>query len=841
MLKDAHLRVDALGDGVLRLRYTLGPLEPVASVVLIPPVTPPSLQVRETDDAVECGTTGLTVRIDRATGAARFVDATGRTILAEKPGGRTIRASEVGGEPTLDVSQTFVSPASEHLLGTGQFQDGALDLRDLPRRLTQVNSQIAIPFILSGSGCGLLWHNYGLTEFNPARERVELHRAGEVGEAVAVEVTSAEGTTSEVRRACVFLGTLNVGKSGRFAFMLDCGQKMARRYHVEIDGVVVVDLANYWLPPTTSWHLNLEAGSHSVRVIGEAADVPTLFVRPSADETVLASPVADALDYVVFAGPEADDVIARYRIATGHVPMPPAWALGYIHCRERFHSQAELLDTAREFRSRRLPLGLIVQDWMYWGKYGWNAMRFDEDSYPDPAAMVCDLHEMGLRLMVSVWSKFDRRTDLGQTCSEREYFVPGTEWVDFFKPAAAAFYWESFRERMLPLGIDAWWQDATEPENDDLAGRRTHAGAGEKVRNLFPLMVAKTVYEGLRRDLPDQRAMVLTRCAFAGSQRYAASTWSGDIGNDWETLRRQVAAGLNYCASGLPWWTTDCGGFFRPGPGQFTDDAYRERLARWLEYAVFCPLLRVHGYQTDTEFWRYGEAVESHARAYLELRSRLLPYLYSAAARVTFAGSTLMRPLLMDFAHDPAALDRAAQFMFGPALLVAPVLAPDARSWDVYLPQWDGGWFDFWTGTAVGDGKTVSTPAPIGRIPLHVRAGSIVPLGPVSQQPQVRTDEPIELRVYPGRDGTFDLYEDDGTTYAYESGLHATTPIRWDDSAGILTLGARRGQFPGMSSQRAFTIVRVAPGRGVGGKSTEGIDIQYDGRPIAVDLRKGAL
>ena len=416
VLKDAHLRVDALADGVLRLRYTLGPLDTVASVVLIPPMTPPSLSVRETEKVIECATPGLKVRIDRDTSTAHFVDADGRTILAEKPGGRTLRASEIGGEPTLDVSQAFISPEGEHLLGTGQFQDGALNLRDLPRRLTQVNSQIAIPFLLSGCGYGLLWHNYGLTELNPARGRVDLHKSGEVGEAVAVEVTSAEGTTSEVRRACAFVGTLKVEQSGRFAFLLDCGQKMARRYHVEIDGVVVVDLANYWLPPTTSWHLDLAAGSHSVRVIGEATDVPTLSVRPSADETVLASPVANALDYVVFAGPSADDVIARYRTATGPAPLPPAWALGYIHCRERFHSQDELLDTAREFQTRRLPLGLIVQDWMYWGKYGWNAMRFDEASYPDPATMVRELHAIGVRLMVSVWSKFDSGTDLGKTC-----------------------------------------------------------------------------------------------------------------------------------------------------------------------------------------------------------------------------------------------------------------------------------------------------------------------------------------------------------------------------------------------------------------------------------------
>ena len=467
-------------------------------------------------------------------------------------------------------------------------------------------------------------------------------------------------------------------------------------------------------------------------------------------------------------------------------------------------------------------------------------MLFDEKDYPDPAAMVRDLHALNARLMISVWSKIDAKSELGKEFAARRFFIPDTTWVDFFNPEASAFYWKNFSANLLSLGIDAWWQDATEPENDDLVGRRTHLGPGEKTRNLYPLFVNKTIYEGQRADAPDKRVFIHTRSAFAGQQRYAAATWSGDIGHDWETLRRQIPAGLNFVITGQPYWTTDAGGFFRPGPGQFTDPAYHERFLRWFQYATFSPLQRVHGYQTDTEFWRYGDTVLSESRRYLELRQRLMPYIYSQAAAVTFAGSTLMRPLVMDFAADPRALDQDGQFMFGPAFLVAPVVKPDVSTWDVYLPATPGGWFDFWTGENLGSARTVPSPAPLAQIPLHVRAGSIVPLGPVKTFASEKATDPIELRIYRGADGAFTLYEDEGVNYNYESGAFAEIPIRWDDKAGELTLGARRGSFPGMINERTFRVVWVRPGQGIGPDSVTKADteLSYVGEELTVRAPK---
>ena len=348
---------------------------------------------------------------------------------------------------------------------------------------------------------------------------------------------------------------MDVPRSGSYSLLLDVGQRMARKYYLVIDGQKIVDVNNLWLPPTTSAIVELTAGKHDIEVQGERNDKPVLYWRPVSEETVFRSPVAQMLDYTVFAG-NGDEVIASYRELSGPAPMMPLWSLGYIHCRERYNTQAELLENAREFRERKLPIDMIVQDWQYWGKYGWNAMKFDEDRYPDPGSMMKELHEMDVRLMISVWSKIDAQSEVGKQAKEKGYYIPGSDWIDFFNPDAAAFYWQNFRTGLLKYGIDAWWQDATEPENDDLQNRRINREQtpGEVYRNVYPMYVSKTIYEGLRQDDPDRRAMIFTRSGFSGMQRYAAATWSGDVGHDWETLRRQIVGGLGQMAPGLPWW-----------------------------------------------------------------------------------------------------------------------------------------------------------------------------------------------------------------------------------------------------------------------------------------------
>jgi alpha-D-xyloside xylohydrolase len=549
-LADTLLKLRPLTNNAVRVIRSMGIAHEVPELVYLPKKVPDYVLKKEKDSYI-LSLKNLNVRFSVSDGRISFLSSGGKEIVGEEAS--LIESSSVQGEKTYVSTQTFHSPFDECLYGLGQFQDGYLNVRGLTRRLTQVNTQIAIPFVMSNKGYGLLWNNYGLTDFNPASSVVALQKTGLGGNKVTVNVTSTEGGKEEVRESNVFAGKLKVESDGQYALMLDVGSLMARRHNLAIDGHTVVDMNNLWLPPTVSILVDLKAGEHNLRAELTKEDAPKVYFRKVDETTTFRSPVSNGIDYTFFAG-TADEVIASYREATGEVPMLPAWALGYIHCRERFHSQKEILETASEFRRKKLPVDLMVQDWQYWGKYGWNAMRFDETDYPAPREMTDSLHRMGMRLMLSVWSKVDQNSVLGKRLADKSYYIPGTPWVDFFNPEAASFYWKNFRDSLvLPIGIDAWWLDATEPENDDLVGRRVNHSTfpGEVFRNVYPLVVNKTIYEGLRGLSTDEgkqsdsisRTILLTRSGFPGIQRYGVATWSGDVGNDWDTFRRQIVFG----------------------------------------------------------------------------------------------------------------------------------------------------------------------------------------------------------------------------------------------------------------------------------------------------------
>ena len=657
-------------------------------------------EVKKSDVKVSIGADGQSLRV---------LDKRGNTVFT------ALRHQLQDGTATL----SFASPADECLFGLGQFQDGFSNVRGLSRRLTQVNTQISLPMLISSKGYGILWNNYGLTDFNPCSRSVSLTKRSGAGESEVVNVTSTTGGRREVRERHIFEATLDIADAGDYALLLDVGQKMARRHNLVIDGQTVINMQNLWLPPTASQIVHLEAGRHTLTAELTRDDRPVLYYNRVKDETTFSSPVAKAVDYTVFVG-TPDEIIAAYRELTGPCPLMPDWALGYIHCRERFHSSQEILETANRFQQEKLPVSMLVQDWQWWGKYGWNAMRFDEDHYPDPKLLTDSLHKMGIKLMLSVWSKIDKNSEVGREMLAADYYIPGTDWIDFFNPAAAAAYWRNFNQRLVPLGIDAWWQDATEPENDDLAGRRVNAGrwSGELVRNVYPLLVNKTVYEGL--VAAGREPMILTRSGFPGIQRYGSALWSGDVGNDWETFRRQIVAGLGVQAAGVPWWTYDAGGFFRPG-NQYNDAAYIERMLRWIETSVFLPLMRVHGYMSNTEPWNYGAEAQQIIAGCLRERENLRPYIEKCAERIAKEGYTLMRPLVFDFADDPEALRQSYEYMFGPSLLVSPITEPGVTEWKTYLPRCKGGWDDYYTGRHYEGGQTVTTAVGKSRIPVFVR------------------------------------------------------------------------------------------------------------------------
>ena len=647
------------------------------------------------------------------------VDAQQQTLTVSDKGGQPVfKATQhqfAGGEATL----AFDSPEDEFLFGLGQFQDGYSNVRGLSRRLTQVNTQISIPMLLSSKGYGLLWNNYGMTEFNPCGKSVRLEKAKGEGKKEEVDATSTTGNKKEVRERHIFEATLNIAEAGNYALLLDVGQKMARRHNLCIDGVPVIEIQNVWLPPTASKIVFLDEGRHTLTAELTKDDQPTVYYNKVKDETVLRSPVATAVDYTVFVG-TPDEIIATYRELTGPCPEMPKWALGYIHCRERFHSSQEILETANRFKAEQMPVSMLVQDWQWWGKYGWNAMQFDETYYPDPKALTDSLHKMDIRLMLSVWSKIDKNSEVGKQMERDGYYIPGTDWIDFFNPDAAAAYWKNFNERLVPTGIDAWWQDATEPENDDLAGRTVNNGrwTGEQVRNVYPLLVNKTVFEGLVKA--GKEPMILTRCGFPGIQRYGSAMWSGDVGNDWDAFGRQIVAGLGMQAAGIPWWTYDAGGFFRPRD-QYTNQDYIERMLRWIETSVYLPLMRVHGYMSNTEPWNYGDEAKQIIANCLKEREQLRPYIEACAERVSREGYTLMRPLIFDFADDETALRQSCEYMFGPELLVSPVTEPGVTEWRTYLPKQKDGWTEIHTGKHYDGGQYVTTEVSKAYIPVFKR------------------------------------------------------------------------------------------------------------------------
>lgn len=398
-------------------------------------------------------------------------------------------------------------------------------------------------------------------------------------------------------------------------------------------------------------------------------------------------------------------------------------------------------------------------------------------------------------------------------------------------------YWKTLKENLFDYGVDSWWMDATEPENDALKGERTAMGLGNFYRLTYPLFVSQSVYEGQRATISDKRVCILTRSAFSGQQRYGIINWSGDIGGTWEGYKTQIAAGLNFTITGFPYWTTDIGGFFRPGKSQYTDENFRELLTRWFQWGVFNPIFRIHGYMSETEPWKFGSDVENNLKEMLNLRYRLLPYIYSEAWKITNNGSTMMRPLVMDFLNDSIAIHQSDEYMFGKSFLVAPITEAKSIERKVYLPE-TANWFEFWTGELFDGGQSINANAPIDKIPVFVKAGSIIPMGPKIQYAEEKYD-PIEIRIYPGADASFTLYEDENDNYNYEKGKYALIKFKWDDTHKLLMISEREGGFDGMMNDREFNCFIVSKGKGIGIDSDKNINsnVRYNGSEIKIQMK----
>ena len=862
--------------------------------------------VNERGTTIEISTSRVTVRVQPSTGAVAFYDSTGLLLLKEDTGGgKIITATEAMGEPAYKIQQLFDSPEDEGFYGLGGHQNAMMNYKGHDVDLWQHNMVAVVPFLVSSRHYGLLWDNNSRTKFGDTRDYqplsiLELYaRDGTAGGLTAEyfrdsTFTQLYATRTEPRIEHEFIdihddfpegfahnvaavrwsGEIESGQSGVHKFRLcSCGYTK-----MWLDDKLVVDAwRQNWLPWTNLPMLEMKAGKkYRIRIewIHTGGYISLKCLGPDSTEkksTIsLFSEIADQIDYYFIAGKDLDEVIHGYRTVTGKAPMMPRWAMGLWQSREHYASQDQILSVAGEFRKRQIPFDNIVQDWFYWKEDRWGDHEFDSTRYPDPEGMIRTLHEkLNTHMMISVWPKFYVGTKNFNAMKERgwlymrnvekgqrDWVGPGyiSTFYDAYNPEARALYWKQIHEKLFTKGMDAWWLDCTEPDIQSNLSRPetilrqgpTALGSAVRYLNAFSLMNAKGVYEGQRSANPGQRVFILTRSAFAGQQRYSATTWSGDVASTWYDLRAQISSGMNFCLSGIPYWTMDIGGFSVEAryehPREADQEEWRELITRWFQFGAFCPVFRVHGQFPYREM--FNVAPESHPAyqamlGYDRLRYRLMPYIYSLAGMVTRNDYTIMRALVMDFDSDRNVLGIGDQYMFGPALLVNPVTAYGARRRPVYLPSGTG-WYELRSGRHFTGGQTLQADAPFSDIPVYVREGSIIPCGPQIQYAMEKPANPIRLFVYTGSDGSFALYEDEDVNTNYEQGASSVIPLSYSEKKRELTIGSREGDFAGMLSKRTFEIVWIGPGRASGLNFASKADavVAYDGTPRSIRIQE---
>ncbi|MES2486224.1 MAG: TIM-barrel domain-containing protein [Bacteroidota bacterium] len=728
------------------------------SVILQPSKT--SFSARQDGPAVIVKSDKVTVTLNLTTGDIAFTSASGQNLLKEKPSGVKFTPFDDAGNATYNVYQAFTLDKEEPIYGLGQHQTGKLNQRNLKHHLEQGNVEDAVTFFQSVKGYGLFWDNYSPTEFSD-----------------------------------------------------------------------------------------------------------------DANETSFTSEVGDGIDYYFMYGGSADGVIYNLRQLTGSAPMFPLWTYGYWQSKERYKSQAELVDVVKKYRELGVPLDGIIQDWQYWGNnYLWNGMEFLNPEFPDGKKMADDVHALNAHMIISIWASFGPETKPYKEMAKKgmlfnmktwpesgsEKWPPNTDYpsgvkvYDVFNPEARDIYWKYANAGLFSAGVDGWWMDSTEPDHIDPKkadyDTKTYLGSFRKVRNAFPLMTVGGMYNNQRKTTSNKRVFILTRSAFAGQQRYGANTWSGDTGSSWEILRKQIPAGLNFSLSGIPHWNSDIGGFFAGAYNNSWNDAsatanplYQELYVRWIQFGTFNPMMRSHGTEVPREIYQFGkkgEPIYDAIDKFINFRYTLLPYIYSTSWEVTDKESTFMRALVMDFATDKKVWDINNEFMFGKSLLVAPVVEAqytpekivkvnEQTGWDkqenkskdaalkvdfttqksikVYLPEGTT-WYDFWTNEKVAGGQEINRATTIDMIPLYVKAGSILPMGPAVQYATEKKWDNLEVRVYPGANGSFTFYEDEFDNYNYEKGAYTEIKFSWDDKAKKLTIDKRKGTYNGMIQNRKFVV-----------------------------------
>ncbi|WP_300224952.1 TIM-barrel domain-containing protein [uncultured Bacteroides sp.] len=702
----------------------------------------------------------LIVTLNQKNGTMTYAKADGTILLKELENNKAFTPFNDAGKSTYTVYQGFQTDKEEGLYGLGQLQNGQMMQRNMTKELIQGNIEDVSPIFQSTKGYGVFWDNYSATTYTDNEK-----------------------------------------------------------------------------------------------------------------ETSFSSIVGDCIDYYFMYGGSADGVIAQIRELTGEVPMMPLWSYGFMQSKERYKSQDETVGIVKKYRELGIPLDCIIQDWQYWGNnYLWNAMDFQNPLFYNPKEMIDSIHGMNAHMMISIWSSFGPATKPYRALDPKgllfnietwpqsgiEGWPPNMEYpsgvrvYDAYSPEARDIYWNHLNKGIFQLGMDGWWMDSTEPDHfnwkDSDFDHQTYLGSYRSVRNAYPIMTVGGVYDHQRAETSDKRVIILTRSGFLGQQRYGSNVWSGDVQSSWDMFRKQITAGLNFSLTGMPHWNSDLGGFFagsyntNGSTSATKNPMYQELYVRWVQFGAFCPMMRSHGADTPREFFWYGKAGEPVYDALVDavkLRYSLMPYLYSTAWDVSHNQSTFMRALFMDFINDKKTWNIGNEYMFGKAILVAPVLhaqyTPEQKQdllkenegwgqvkkdngtaiWsvdftqpkdmEVYLPS-GCKWYDYWTNEYYEGGQNLKVTTTLNKIPLFVRAGSIIPIGPDVQYTNEKKWDNLIINVYPGADGTFTLYEDEGDNYNYESGAYTEIPMKWNDTSHTLTIGSKKGSYNGMLSERKFTV-----------------------------------
>ena len=906
------VRLEVMGEKIIHLSAT--PERKFAdpeSLVIIPAKEKTGFAVEQNEDTITVSTSEIKANVLASTGEVWFTDMDGKVLLREdEGGGKSFSPIEVEGTNGYSFRQVFESPEDETFYGLGQHQADEFNYKGKNEELFQYNTKVSVPFIVSNKGYGVLMDSYSMMRFGNPSDYKQLSEVFNLYDQTGKEgcltgtYVPAEGETivreepklyfehlvaPEMTRVVnlpegfrfygsdiTYEGFIEAPVTGEYQFIL----YYAGYTTVKVGGETVVPerWRTAWNPNAYKFSVYLQAGEKTPLKVEWKPDGDVSYCGLRAYDVVDPaqqakhqwwSEMTKQMDWYFIAGDDMDEVISGYRTLTGKAPVMPKWAMGYWQSRERYKTSTEMIEALQGFRQRNIPIDNIVMDWSHWEEDEWGSHKFDPTRFPDPKAMVDSIHDLGGRMMISVWPKFYVETEHYKEFNDKGWMYNKAnedgvrDWIgqgylygfyDAYAPGARELFWQQMYEHYYPLGIDAWWMDASEPnirDCTDMDYRKalcgpTALGSSTEFFNAYSIVNAEAIYNGQRGVDPDKRVFLLTRSGFAGLQRYSTATWSGDIATRWEDMKAQISAGLNFAVSGIPYWTMDIGGFCvenRYVAGQnvwnYTGKEnadmkeWRELNTRWFQFGAFCPLFRAHGQYPFREPWEIapeGHPAYESIVYYTKLRYSLMPYIYSLAGKIYFDDYTIMRPLVMDFLGDKKVENIGDTYMFGPAFLVAPVYEYGARKRDVYFPE-SAGWYDFYSNEFYAAGVEKTVDAPYGRMPLYVRAGSIVPCGPEIQWTDQKQADVIDLYVYQGADASFTLYEDENVNYNYEKGAYSKIAFSYDDRMMLLSIEEREGEFPGMLEERTFNIIPVSK-NGVGKIQT----VKYNGLSMKVVL-----